>query len=312
MNTNVCGKINGFYNLSVIRNAGMDDEHIEDYGISGNLLTDNFFSAWRNNLLASFGWRFYVGTGTAAPQFTDTQLQSLLGGQSDAATVTANANVKEGSDYFSSSTGIAQWAVGAIVGNISEIGASLRSAGNSATSLHSRALILDGSGNPTTITLTATDQLVASYTLKYKIPTDQHVSVVDFEGVATTCTLETLGVFGALLWGIGNVLQSPPFSLNTSNGLRLSATQGLVNNVESLFSGGALAPFTISHSATASGRRVTVSAAANQFNQVGPIKYIGLTSANIETRQGIMFDPPLNKTNLKTLNLHFDYTLERG
>ena len=37
-----------------------------------------------------------------------------------------------------------------------------------------------------------------------------------------------------------------------------------------------------------------------------------IMSAGNLARQGILFAPPIAKTNLKTLVLHFDYTLARA
>lgn len=304
------GAVDGFYQIKVKRNAGKLNEFIEDCGVSANLLTDGFFSRWLSASLSPIGWRFFVGSGTTPPANSNTQLQTQIGNASGMATVTPNGVVKEGDDYFSSSTGVAEWTTGAIVGNISEIGGNLRNE-TSGGALDTRALVVDGAGDPTTITLTSEDQLVVSYTLRYRIPTTQHSSTVDFDDVTTQCTLETLGVYNNSHWGISELFRlGGAFALATS--VRISAAAGLRNDVEFEGNIGSSAQCDHSVSSTGSARRVSVTAAASQLNGVGDIKYLGLNTIGGFSRQGIMFDPPLNKTNTKPLTLHFDYTLTRG
>lgn len=312
MNVNYTAKVDGFYEVGVRRNAASGNADIEWTGEHENLLLNGFFTHWKARLLGGSSWRFFVGTGADAAAATQSQLISQVGVASDTATVTSNNNELEGSDYISSSTGIAQWPIGAIVANISEIGCNLRNL-TTGVDLDSRALIVDNLGATRTITVTADDQLVVRYTLRYRIPIDQHVSVVDFGGVSTTCTLESLYVTSSTIWGITALLNG----FNTNNTIKTSATLGLFNDVTGSHTAGLNSNVAVlSVSETASGRRVTVSANASQLNIEGTsgIKYLVIANNSSASfhRQGILFDPPIAKDDTKTLTLNFDYTLARA
>lgn len=314
MKFNLSGKVDGYYHdITVIRNAGKPNEKVEKYCAempSKNLILDGFFTRWLSGSLINSGWRFFVGSGTTPPANGNTQLESLIGSVSDVATVNTNSNAFESPDYIASSTAVASWPVGAIVGNISEVGANLRNS-TATNALDSRALIVDGVGDPTTISITASDQLIVSYTLRYRIPIEQHVSVVDFGEGDTTCTLETVGALGVGQWDF-NVVFDPSFPFRTSTSMRLSNTANLQNDVDGQFNFGTSAAVDVSGSAFGSARRVTLFASPSQFNQVGDIKYMLIMSAGNLARQGILFNPPIAKTNLKSLTLYFDYTLARA
>ncbi len=85
-----------------------------------------------------------VGSGNAAPAETDTALQARAS--------TSNINVQSNNSNVSPRYGwrrrTFRFAAGAAAGNLSEVGV-----GWTTTAVFSRALILDGSGNPTTITV---------------------------------------------------------------------------------------------------------------------------------------------------------------
>lgn len=121
--------------------------------------------------------RCHVGTGTATPQFTDTQLSSYHGTVQNGVGATSRG-VSDGPDYFYGYFRTV-WtsAVGAL-GNVilTEIGV----AGQQANGLlFSRALILDGSGNPTSFPLSSDEQLEVTYELRLYRPT------ADVEGSIT-------------------------------------------------------------------------------------------------------------------------------
>lgn len=310
------GLISGYYHdITVIRNAGKENEAREVYCVdipSKNLILDGFFTRWAaGGVITQSNWRFYVGSGATAPVNANTQLVSQIGPASNAAPVTQNANVLDGSDYIASCTAIAQWAIGAIVGNLSEIGLNM-SASTTGTALDSRALIVDSVGSPTSISITADDQLVASYTLKYRIPIEQHVSVVSFDGVSTTCTLEALNVLNNSAWGLSTVLNGSGAFLLGGN-QRISNTQGIVNDVTFSSNIGTASAATLTAVQNGTMRRVRISASTSQFNEVGSISYVQLINPSpFAPRQGIHFSPSIAKTNLKSLVLDFDYALARA
>jgi hypothetical protein len=134
-----------------------------------NLITTN-----GGNLLGSGGNALTycsVGTGNTPPALTDVQLVSLV-----ATTSTLNSFTRgnSGSSPYYGTTNVQfNFAAGTATGNLSEVGVGSASNG---TSLFSRALILDGGGNPTTITVLNTEALYVTYQL------NQYVPLVDGSG----------------------------------------------------------------------------------------------------------------------------------
>jgi len=305
MNIQTGGKVSGVYGIKVLRNAGTDKEHLEDFGESPNMLLDGFFERFAIGNLSTSGWYMFVGSGATPVDATQTQLVSQVGSY-DIMSVTLNDNIKVGNDYISSSTGIAEWNIGSIVGNISEVGARI---GNQiGSTVDSRALIVDSQGNPTTITVTAEDKLVISYTLKYIIPTQQHISVVDFLGVPTTCTLESLGVLDKSIWSLACGFLDP------IRNVYFSSSQGVVGNPELNLGASNLNEVIVSSSSVQSGtRRFSIFAGTNNLNLSTGLSYFAFAFQNtFDKAVGIHFDPPIPKDATKTLTLNFDFTLTRA
>lgn len=121
-----------------------------------------------------------VGTGSSTPSFSDTTLASPVAVQSSGAS---------NSDGFTSPYHWRrrswQFAQGAAAGNLTEIGIGTTT---SMGALWSRALILDGSGNPTTLTILPTEFLTVIYELRNYPPTGDVVQTVPINGVDRTIT----------------------------------------------------------------------------------------------------------------------------
>ena len=136
-----------------------------------NLLLDNFFKTvsplgGEVNLSPAPAY-CKVGTGSTPPSTVDTSLVSQVAkiGKTDTTSYTYSSSIATG--YWRQGTIGFTFPIGSVVGNISEIGVS----NYEDSLLLSRSLIKDGLGNPTTITLTATDQLKVTYTLRKTQPT---------------------------------------------------------------------------------------------------------------------------------------------
>jgi hypothetical protein len=146
---------------NLITNAGMDSIGNITYASGGNL------------------GACLVGSGSAAPANTDTAIKSFIAGQG--ATGTTSAVTTD----HGSLTKTYKFAQGAVVGNLAEVGISDK--GDNTGMLFSRALILDGGGSPTTITVTTIDILTVTYELDLYWPTsDATVTLADG---ATTYTV---------------------------------------------------------------------------------------------------------------------------
>lgn len=133
---------------------------------NNNLLLDKFFTS------LNWGRYCYVGTGSTAPLPTDTKMAALLGAPvslhsiAGSAAIEAGGSDADGYTYVSGSS-VFRWDIGTIVGNISEFGIS-DSSNTTTYTLYVRSLIKDTNGDPTTITVTADDQLEIWWRLKKK------------------------------------------------------------------------------------------------------------------------------------------------
>lgn len=148
-------KIHGQYKIEVLTENG---ELKQGAGLNvsfDNLLTDTFYAEITNPNSNAGIATIRVGTGSIPPVATDTALQTEIASATIYLSDTYTPALLQGK-----ASGTATFSVGAVVGNISEVGAF-----DYYGSLYSRALIKDANGDPTTITLTASDQLKVTYTI---------------------------------------------------------------------------------------------------------------------------------------------------
>ena len=157
----------GFFD-NLITNTGMNRVGTVTTNAIG---TDGSLEAFRN-----LCGRFVVGSGSAVPQFTDTALQAPVAfGSGDVSRSSASSSYERG--WFEL-TVQHQFGQGQAAGNLSEIGIQRSSTSGA---LWSRALILDGQGNPTTITVLPDDFLTCYYTLRIMIPKEDAVFNIDVD-----------------------------------------------------------------------------------------------------------------------------------
>lgn len=155
---------------------------ITDTGWIDNLVLDNAFN-FISFPLNTQNWFIELGTGSTVPTFGDTTLETFLikkgGGQPNSAE--AGASTSFSTPIYSTSAG---WELtfnlGEVVGNVSEIGI----APLADNELITRALITDGAGDPTTITLGLDDILTVNYRIGYEMDTSHAPGsvTVDFDG----------------------------------------------------------------------------------------------------------------------------------
>ncbi len=135
---------------------------IDDTGYFPNLITNWGLDQFGTQQHANVTRYCHVGVGTAAPQFTDTSLQERVAHT----TFTGNRSGSMASEppYYSETRYTYDFGLGAVAGNLTEIGI-----GNN-SNLWSRALIVDASGNPTSFPVASDEQLIASYRLRLYVP----------------------------------------------------------------------------------------------------------------------------------------------
>lgn len=157
--------LQGFYKIEAVRPDGRR-----------RLLADWFPNIITNLGLNRLGTSFpvdraMVGTGTSTPTATQTQLDNRIATTASpgAGNATAgNFNTGPETDHYGWRRWVFRFNTGVATGNLTEVGV-----GWGDTSLFSRALILDGGGSPTTITVLPDESLDVTYELRlYATTTD--------------------------------------------------------------------------------------------------------------------------------------------
>jgi hypothetical protein len=176
-------KIGGRFRVQLRRKSGSLKY---DTGWFGNLITDLGMDLYGNstgygdgNGTARPSW-CCVGTGTSPPSVADTTLIAPLAVQGF--TVPTGSSYVAGPPAYNFQSEFWAYPLGSVIGNISEIGAGPLANG-AGTNLarfrtYSRQLILDSLGNPTTVSVTSSDQLNTSYQVRlYYDLTDSTTSI---------------------------------------------------------------------------------------------------------------------------------------
>lgn len=294
----------------VVKDTGFFDNLITNTGMNriGEVTTNSSFSSTSFETLCG---RFVVGSGSAEPQFTDTALQNPVAfASSDVTVVSESSNYDRG---WYEITVRHQFGQGRAAGNLSEIGIQHTSTSGP---LWSRALILDGQGNPTTITVLPDDFLTCYYTLRIMIPKEDVVFNIDVDygedGIVPTVVT-------------GRPLNANSSSVSSGWGLKAAATSGLSAALQ-FYTGGLAAPTASEPSGSAIGsqtstfsivpyvpdsfeRYVTRTNGLNEHNGQN------LRTARLHALMGcwqIEFDPPLQKNNTQTMQVTFGYSWARA
>jgi hypothetical protein len=274
--------------------------------------TVRMLADWFDNLITDIGLNRLgtgpivsacrVGTGTAQPAVTDTDLQAPLASTS---TVSAANTAQSTAPYYTTVTWTCTFAQGAVVGNISEVGVGWATSGST---LWSRARIKDGGGVDTTITVTAIEQLTVSYQLRWVVPTADVTGSTTIGGVATNWTLRA-GTATNGVWGREGVNGSWFYQtgvLGSSPMGRCWMYDGAISAVTAAPSGSQSAAVSITTN-TYTNNSLYKDAIANF--PIGAITATSSTrSAYFDSTHGawqIEFTPPIAKDNTKTLALTF-------
>ena len=240
-----------------------------------------------------------VGSGSTAPVATQTALVNRIAGTN---TQQANVNGAQASaPYYGWYRRTYRFAQGVAAGNLSEVGVGWGSTG----SLFSRALILDGGGSPTTITVLSDEVLDVTYELRRYPGTVDLTGTVVLDGVTHTWVSRAAGVTDQASWaGLGtmalDLAQSFNGNIGTVTALNPSGTYGLLSATPLAYSSGSYV------------RAATVSAGLNVSNLSGGIRSIVIRSSTEGTsRYQIQFDPKIPKDNTKVLSLTIQHSWAR-
>jgi len=181
-------KVAGYYRVQV--RDGLSGRLKHDSGWFKNLITDeglDWFgtSEPTDGTTYTIGGHCAVGLSNTPPAYTDTQLNSFLArfpSSTGYAVTSGTYSYVAGPPPYWSSVKTYSFATGAVVGNIAEVGVGGTSSTDTGVQLFSHALILDGSGKPTTITVTASDALTITYELRRYIDTTDNTYSINING----------------------------------------------------------------------------------------------------------------------------------
>lgn len=142
-----------------------------------------------------------VGSGNTTPVNADTSLEVWVAGVTN---ITGTSRTARGSPpYYASITLTYRFGVGVAAGNLSEVGIGWATSG---ATLFSRALILDGGGSPTTITVLSDEILDVQYQYRvYPMLTDVEDTITisgdNYDYVVRSSSVTTVQPGAPTYWG---------------------------------------------------------------------------------------------------------------
>lgn len=302
-------KLRGRYQLRRVK--AVTGEIVEETPWSDNLITasgiDSLFLNTTISLCA------VVGSGNTAPAAGNTRLASFLAGTT---TIQAFVNSTQytTAPYYILQSKTFRFAEGVAAGNISECGIALTGTPSQANSvnLFSRALIKDGAGNPTSVTVLADEFLDLVWEYYTYIPyglTGTFSQVIDG---ATVSFSYTLGVTYLSTTTESSAAQGQPY-VSSSNLLRGISVFTHINNRPTYVSPDAALPGPggqLSMAATSQNADVSASAAYvtgagyRDFTYTWNLNYGNITFRSIQFSSyafawAIAFSPSITKINTK-------------
>jgi hypothetical protein len=311
---NMQGGLEGFYQLTVSDAAtGKITKQTEPFK---NLITDvgldHFFSGYDGGSVGSLVGG-YVGTGNTAPAFSDTHLTTYLAGTNNlvgsASPMSAWTYVAAagGVPPYWTTTGTWTFPVGTATGTLAEVGIGGYTTASPNYVLQSHALIVDGTGTPTTITVLSTEQLTLTYTLNLYWNTTTQTGSINISGVTY-----------AISW-LPASLQFPNgspqyiFSQFFASGVSLQGYNGALGTILSYPSGatgnnnntGSVSAYTLGSYY----QQVTYTCDINHLNFTGGISALVVRSAYHQFQIG--FTPPIPKDNTYTFTFVCNFSLAR-
>lgn len=187
-----------------VRVAGRFSLKAHKLDSAGNIVSTRHLASWAeetpnwfNNLVLDAGlnrmgtgsWMDWcqVGTGSTAPANSDTALVTRVAGSS---TIQASSVGNAGSapNYYGFQSKTYRFVAGTATGILAEVGVGWASTG----SLFSRALIKDGGGSPTTVTVLSDEVLDVTYEFRAYTPTADSASFpVTFNSVTYNMVVRT-------------------------------------------------------------------------------------------------------------------------
>ena len=184
---NFSAGISGEYRLVITK----PDGSTSDTGWFTNLILDSGLDRLGNGGGEPIFNYCRVGTGSTAPLNTQSALDAQIASTAAGAMSDTSSTNIGSPTYVTTHVFTCSFAQGSVVGNITEVGIGWRTTGNT---LFSRALILDSSSSPISLTLTTIDQLTVYYRLKIVPPLTDSIGTVSISGTSYEYTTRVSNV----------------------------------------------------------------------------------------------------------------------
>ena len=309
-------KLRGWYRLRVRREDGSVRL---DTGWFPNLITNaglDQLGYYSTNItsynIPYIAWAFFVCTGNTAPDYTDTVMTSLVSGAySQYGFLGSGVVASSATPPTITWSGTASFPAGSATGTLAEVGngyyitlPSSNPGTDGTYQLFSHALIVDGSGNPTTITVLSNEQLDVSYQLQEVIDTTIQTGSLTIGG--TTYSLQWLPYVGVGFNAPMSVTWTGIGSANSGNGAGIAVYTGPIGaniNTPPSGTGSRGGSVTMSYATYTSGNYYadgTWSATIDDWNVTDGIGAMIIRSSGIHSYQ-IGFTPSIPKTNFYSM-----------
>lgn len=267
---------------------------------------------WQDNLITNGGLdglgtgtpsptRCHVGSGNTPPVNADTQLASWVAVNNS---VSSTNGVQSTAPYFGWRRLVYRFNAGVATGNLSELGTG---PADTNTNLFSRALIVDGLGNPTTITVLADEFLDVTYEFRQYPPLTDVVGDITIASVTYATVLRAAIVTDGIWGGTSVTMVARAFDrFNFGRGTDAYANVSSLGDITTGVSGVILTEASYVHFTYIPGtyfRDYEVTWAVNSSNHAN-----GITGVQTSTSRGIykiMFTPAIPKNNTNNLSLIF-------
>jgi hypothetical protein len=262
-----------------------------------NLITNAALDALAANSPDTLTQFMGVGTGGTAPANTDTTLQTPIG-----------TRINRSDLGFASGPSFAYWnwkLRGTFLeananGTLTEIGLFSAAAGGT---MWTRQLFKDGTGTPTAITKTASDQLQVTYEVRLYSPTVDATGIVVISGVNYNYTSRAADITNVTRWG--NPIRFALFA-NISNAFAhetdvLGSTSGIPGGTATAHSSGSVAAYTAG-TFYRDHTWVWDPGVANYATGIGSLQY-GAPGASVVNPFQVSFSPKIPKDATKRLTL---------
>lgn len=295
------GQMSGRFKLDVIRPDGSK----RSTGWFDNLILDSGLNHVGTKGIGSFA---QVGSGSATPLAANTSLQSWIAGTSGQIGQTEGASPT--APYYGWCRRSFRFAAGVAAGNLAEVGIGW---GNTGSTLFSRALIRDGLGDPTVLTVLSDEVLDVTYELRCYAPTADVNADIVIDGVTYATVTRAIGVTSAAQWGTAGMLNYGSQSAGAPNGYAYDGDLAAVtaDAPDGTFIG-VLAGSILAYSNNSLKRRVKVTAALDVANTPGGIKSVlWYNSWPYAGNYQTSFTPKIPKDNTKVLTLTFEHQWAR-